>query len=517
MRDSSYRFVLAIALLGVAYLLSPCPASAQLSPDQAAGKRLYLEGTSPSGSQFEAILNDGETRAPGHLMPCGSCHGSDGHGRAEGGVAPSDITWRVLSHSSRTNSNFAPPRRAYDAISLRHAIVDGIDPDGHGLGLAMPRYRISPRDLNNLIAYLEILGNEPEPGVTGDRIRIGALAPAISASTAGDLAVLRAYFDELNQHGGIYNRKIELVTFQAPGSAVDVPQALKQFIEQENVFALLAPLAPGNDGGTAALLERQPLPTIVTFAGSSDASASENSQVFYVLSGLFQQTDALVKFASDRHSAHGPPAIVFPEDMHSLADYTVKRCRAMSLGDALSFRYVQFNARSAAAWLSRQNVHTVFFLGNGQELQDLLKNASNLTVLQPGPLAGRALFDSDSELAHHVFLSFPTLPSDVAPEAFEEFHLLLRKHGLSSSEAGSSLLALASAKVLVEALRQSGRHLTRATLLGALTHLDDFNTGLTPPVSYRPDRRIGTLQAYVVEWDGKRKVFVPVNRSLALQ
>jgi ABC-type branched-subunit amino acid transport system substrate-binding protein len=521
MRDSSYRFALALAVLGAAYLGAPCPASAQLSPDEAAGKRFYLEGRSASGSPIEAILNDGDTRVPAHLMPCGSCHGPDGRGRAEGGIAPSDITWGALSHSSRPNGNLTAPRRAYDAISLRHAIVDGLDPDGHPLGLAMPRYQISPRDLNSLIAYLTILGNEPEPGITADRIRIGAVVPASSATTPGDTnltAVLQAYFDELNEHGGIYNRKLELVTFQTPGPAADIAPLLKQFVEQENIFALLAPSAPGSDGGTAAILERQRVPAIVTFAGSSDANAPESSQVFYLLSGLFQQTDALVNFASHRHQAHEPPpAIVFPERMHSLADYTVKRCRAMSLGDALLFKYIQFDAGSIASSLTRQNLRTVFFLGNGRELQALLNSARDLTVFQPGPLAGQALFDSDAEFADRVFLSFPTLPGDMAPEALEEFHLLLHKQGLSSSQAAPSLLAVASAKVLVEALRQSGRHLTRATVVDALIHLNDFNTGLTPPVSYRPDRRIGALQGYVVEWDGKRKIFVPIDRSLAQQ
>jgi ABC-type branched-subunit amino acid transport system substrate-binding protein len=365
---------------------------------------------------------------------------------------------------------------------------------------------------------LQVLGDEPEPGITEDRIRIGAVVPASGLTTLGDVAVLRAYFDELNQHGGIYNRNLELVTFQTPGSAADVPSRLKQFIGQENVFALLAPLAPGSDGGTTTMLEALGLPAIVSFAGNFDATASENSQVFYVLSGLFQQTDALVNSASDHRQAHDPPpAIVFPEGMHSLADYTVKRCRAMSLGDAVLFKYVQFDARSVASSLRRQNLRTVFFLGNGRELQELLNNARDLTVFQPGPLAGQALFDSDAEFADRVFLSFPTLPGDVAPEALEEFHLLLRRHSLSSAQAVPSLPALASAKVLVEALRQSGRRLTRATLVDALIHLNDFHTGLTPPVSYRPNRRIGALQAYVVEWDGKRKLFVPVDRSLALQ
>lgn len=521
MRDSSYRFALAMAVLGAVYLFTPAPASAQLSSEQAAGKRLYLQGENPSGSRFEAILSDGDTRVPAHLMPCGSCHGADGRGRAEGGVIPSDVTWEVLSHSSRTNSTFTPRRRAYDATSLRHAIIDGVDPDGNRLGLAMPRYLISPGDLNNLIAYLKILGNEPERGITDDRIRIGAVVPANSLSTTNEsnfAALLQAYFEELNQHGGIYNRKLELVTLQTVGTGADVARALKRFVKEENIFALLAPLAPGGDSPGSTPLQQLEVPAVITYASGAAMNDSEESQVFFVFSGLFQESDSLVKVASDHHQAQdGPPAIVFPEQMQLLADYTANRCRAMSLGDIPSFKYVQFDPKSVAGWLKRQNLRTVFFLGNGRELRELLENEDNLTIFQPGPLAGQEFFASAPQLAERVFLSFPILPSDVAPEALADFHLLLRKHSLSQLRPAPSLLDLASAKVLTEALRQSGRQLTRAKLVNALRNLRDFDTGLAPLVSYGPERRIGTSQACVVKWNGERKVFSLVDRSLTLQ
>src|SRR3954453_21342240 len=76
------------------------------APDGASierGRRIYQEGTSPSGGAIVAGMGDGgvERAAPGgevpaSAVPCAGCHGRDGKGKPEGGVIPSDLTWTAL-------------------------------------------------------------------------------------------------------------------------------------------------------------------------------------------------------------------------------------------------------------------------------------------------------------------------------------------------------------------------------------------------------------------------------------
>ena len=516
MRELVLKIVMVLASLSAGCLLGATPAAAQLTAQQSAGKQLYLQGTNSSGRPAEAILGDGSTRVPARLMPCASCHGIDGRGRPEGGVVPSDITWEVLARPLRRNDSRLRP--AYNIDFLRRAITDAVDPAGNRLGDAMPRYSIASGDLANLIEYLKLLGNEPEPGVTPDRIRIGAILPAEDPAGKNDnlLPVLQAYVDELNQQNGIYNRKIELVAMRATGTPAEVARAAGDFVQREQIFALLGYLPPTLGRDLAPVLEQLDLPAVLAFAPVAEASPPDKSQVFYLLSGLLQQTSVLAKFARNHRSDNdGSPAIVYPEHMQSLADFAMDQCRAMSLGEATRFKYVAFDAAAAADLLSRQNVRVVFFLGNGRELQELL-NASGKSgwmpmVLQPGPIAGQEFFNISEQFTDHVFLAFPSLPTDMAPEALQEFQVLARKYRLSPSRPALALTTLASTKVLIEGLRQAGRHLSRARVVDILAHLHDFNTGLTPAVTYGPDRRIGALGAYVVKWDAKNKIFIPVD------
>ena len=163
--------------MAVVCLLWPVLVVAQLTPAQAAGKRIYKDGVSPSTRMIEAVLGDGSTRVPARLMPCASCHGSDGQGRPEGSVVPSTITWNVLALPVKKTSALSRQRLAYDQTSLGRAITQGVDSARHRLGSAMPRYRLSPRDLDSLIQYLRVLDKDVDPGLTGSTIRLGVIVP----------------------------------------------------------------------------------------------------------------------------------------------------------------------------------------------------------------------------------------------------------------------------------------------------------------------------------------------------
>jgi hypothetical protein len=71
--------------------------------------------------------------------------------------------------------------------------------------------------------------------------------------------------------------------------------------------------------------------------------------------------------------------------------------------------------------------------------------------------------------------------------------------------------------VLVEGMRRTGRNLSRERLVAALEGLYDFETGLLRPLRYGPNRRVGTLGAYVVSVDVEKGSFSSVAGWRALE
>jgi hypothetical protein len=60
-------------------------------------------------------------------------------------------------------------------------------------------------------------------------------------------------------------------------------------------------------------------------------------------------------------------------------------------------------------------------------------------------------------------------------------------------------------------LRKAGRDLSRVRLVEGLESLYAFDTGVTPKLSYGPNRRIGALGAHIVTVDLANKTYKPVG------
>jgi ABC-type branched-subunit amino acid transport system substrate-binding protein len=516
--SSGMALVLAFAIIGL-LLLSPQRLAAQLNPQEAAGKRIYTQGVGHSPSPIQAVLGGGGSRIPGSLMPCSSCHGPDGQGRPEGGVMPSNITWDVLTRPLTSSERLARQRPTYDLTSLRRAITEGVDPADHKLGLTMPRFVMSQNDLDSLIAYLHLLGKEADPGLENNSIRIGTVIPQDGAmATLGSsfAALLKAYFDDMNRQGGIYGRKIEFSILRAKGTPSQVATLAADFVSEKQIFALVGVLPPTAEQKVDIALQQAGVPVITPFAsGNDDDESSDKSEVFHLLSGLSQQTRVVVRFAREQFDAKtASVAVVSPRGDQTLAASVVQECHAQAFASVVPVKYSNLPAEAGGIInsLHKASVDGILFLGDGTELRELLLAAKKLNwtpaIFQPGALAGGNVFNVPQEFNGKVYFSFPSLPSDIAADSRNEYEALVRDHGLKITEPLLSTSALATAKVLAEALRQTGRQLSRQKLINTLSAMYNFETGLTPPVTFGVTRRIGALGSYVMKLDLKNNTLL---------
>jgi ABC-type branched-subunit amino acid transport system substrate-binding protein len=76
--------------------------------------------------------------------------------------------------------------------------------------------------------------------------------------------------------------------------------------------------------------------------------------------------------------------------------------------------------------------------------------------------------------------------------------------------------AYTAVKILVEALRRAGRNLSREELIRALEGFYEYSTGLTPAITYGPNRRIGAMGAHVVTVDLEKKQFLSASRWISI-
>lgn len=504
-------------------LLTPLSTAGQLTSQARRGKQIYLKGHSPAGSAITALVGKGLVEAPGTTLPCVNCHGYDGLGRPESGIIPSNITWGYLTTSYGLQHRGGRTHPAYDEETVAKAIVDGVDPAGNRLDAAMPRYVLSKADLADLIAYLKSLETDRGAGVTGTRIKVGTVLPMTGA--LADMgremkAIMTAYFQDINAGGGIYHRQIELHVADYSDTPTATVTNVKQLIERQQVFALMGAFTANVEKEIAELAETEEIPLVGPLTLFPQDDVSFRRFTFYLLAGVREQLRVLVHYAARTLRLQKPRvAILYPADAKSaeIADAIEQQGKKFGWSSGVRREYVpgRFEALPLATNLHKGGTDVLFFLGSGAELTALIREAERMGwtpyIFLSGSLITRDIFDAPFQLAQRIFLTYPVLPSDRTDAGTKELMELYDRHQLSARHQVAQLSAYCAAKILVEGIKRAGKDLSRDKLITALEGLYEFDTGLTPRITYGRNRRLGAMGAYIVTIDLQNKRFVPVS------
>ncbi|MBA1203276.1 ABC transporter substrate-binding protein [Pseudomonas capeferrum] len=466
-----------------------------LSAEEQAGKRLFREGVSSSDAQVVARVGASDMTVPASVLPCASCHGFDGRGRAEGGVRPPTLDWQRLALGQGEREVNGRRYPAYSDASVARAIGQGLDPAGNRLDPAMPRFVLSMADQRNLTAYLKRLGEERDPGLEEATLRLGTLLPSQGPlAEAGRVvrAVLEDGFEQLNLQGGIHGRRLHLVTLDPGPDQASAEQALARLLDGEEVFALIAPLAPLLDGVLSQRLESAGVPLI----GSTPRSGG-SPQIFDPLPGLREQLLSLA--AHGRQAlALGPGAlqVVYAgDDQGALAESLWQRLRLLGWAPP---PLRAFDGRAVEG----QGILYVGRAGGFAELANALQAAGRSPYLfaASSQVAG-ALPGLPAHWSQRLFLAYPFVPGDWTEQGRASLADMQRRQGLDGRQASLQVGTLCALKLLTEALKQMGRDTSREHLVRVLEGLHDVPTGLTPALSFGPGLRHGLAGAHVVAVD----------------
>jgi ABC-type branched-subunit amino acid transport system substrate-binding protein len=352
---------------------------------------------------------------------------------------------------------------------------------------------------------------EGRPSLTESSIKVGVILPSkgpLAELRAAMRDVLAAYFDNLNSGGGIYDRKVELRTAEMGDDAASTAANAKRLIQEEQLFAMVGGFSAGAEKEVAALARDEKIPFIGPATLLPQTGPPFNRYVFYLLPGVSEQARALVNFAARKSELKkSRVAVVYYEGELTAAVSTAIEEQAKKSGWSSTVKNAYprgtFNAAQLVKTLRQEGAGLIFFFGTGGEDVTFIKEAvaadwtPNIFLL--GTFAGSGL-SSAVPLAfkNKIFLSFPTVPTDITPAGTAEFRALRERYKLTPRHTASQLAAFAAAKVFAEGLRLTGKDLSREKLITALEGVHDYDTGVTPRITFGPGRRIGARGAHIV-------------------
>jgi ABC-type branched-subunit amino acid transport system substrate-binding protein len=469
-----------------------------------------------NGVPIEALAGEGTVKVPAAILRCVNCHGRDGRGKPEGGIYPSDIRWTELSKPYPVTTISGRERPPYSESLVIRAITMGIDSGGNRLNVAMPKYQLSREQADDLVAYLKALDNILDPGITDQTIKIGVILPP--EETFGGMhralrETLVAAFQKVNDEGGLYGRRILCEFNTAP--QFSRAESFQKFIQQEQPFALVESFIAGDEGEINSCLEQNGVPLIGAISLFSAVDAPINRYVFYLLSGVPEQGEALVRFAAGHQGIKAARSLVVyseEEGIQAAVDRIAKQAETVGWQ-----RPQLVNVQENKDWsmlLGNGRIDAVLWLASGKGLGGFFTAAAATQVfplvLAPSAFVGPEIYDAPKQFSGRLFLAFPILPSDQTKEGVIEFLDLARTGKFSQGNLAERLTALSAAKLLVCALQKAGSAVTREKIVEILEKLYRFETGQTPPLTFGPNRRVGANGAHVVAIDlEKRHLLLP--------
>jgi ABC-type branched-subunit amino acid transport system substrate-binding protein len=538
-----FAVVLAAVWLGVEGRGSVAASSTpgQLTPAEQRGKKIYLKGED-EGGEITVLLGGSDTELSASTFACATCHGLKGEGTNEGGLQTPSLVWSALA-APGTSALTRQERAAYTEATLVRALRSGLDASRGRLHPGMPRYRMSDEQAANLVAYLKKLGREVEPGISETTIKVGAALPLSGAlaQVGEDLkATLAATLAEANERGDTYGRRFELVVEDSRGDIAGTRAAHRKLIEQGDVFALAGSYEPRGSVAADEFLRQSEVPLVGPVTLSPYLTLPPNRFVFYLLPTFDDQARSLVDFIAAQSSnerATGEPANVkggqaapvarkarvavvhVNGELETAALAALRaqaRLRSLEIVSEQNYEAGRFIPARAVEMLARTRPEYVFFFGGAQDIlacaREMERAHVNASLVSSVMMLGGGAFELPPPIAARTFLAYPSaLPNQ---EDFAEFLSVMQRRGVPLRSPAFQSIAYAAAKTLIEATKLSSRELSRHTFVDALEGLRGYRTGVVPPISFGPNRRVGVEGSYVVGIDLVNKRYTALSEQI---
>ena len=352
-----------------------------------------------------------------------------------------------------------------------------------------------------------------ETGVTGDKIVLGQAA--VFSGPAAQLGIqmrngILAYFNFVNERGGVHGRKLELVTEDDKYEVSVAPGASKKLIEEKKVFGLLGYVGTPTGVVHLPVVTQAKVPLVGMFTGAEALRVPLNRYVFHVRASYYDETEKIVEQVL---SIGGKKiAVFYQDDAYGQAglkgvDIAMTK-RGLKIGALGTVERNTLKVENAVKTINAAQPDAVVMIGAyaacAEFIRQMKKAGSAATFYNVSFVGSKALADALGKDGVGVAISqVVPFPWGTAVPVVKEYQQLAGKAGFKDYNF-SALEGFLVAKVFVEGLRRTGKNLTREGFIDTLEKMQDVDLGGFY-VSYSPTNHAGSkfVDLTIISRDGK--------------
>jgi ABC-type branched-subunit amino acid transport system substrate-binding protein len=325
-----------------------------------------------------------------------------------------------------------------------------------------------------------------ENGVTSTTIKLGITAPLTGAAAPGYNKVpygMKAYFDYVNDNGGVNGRKIQLVIKDDAYSPILAKSVTNDLILKDKVFALVGTLGTANNEATTKFVNDKGVPRLFVNTGFSGFANSKKYPTTYPLFPSYYMEAKTIGGYLDEKYAGKKVALIYQDDdfgIDALAGFAQSGTKFV---DKIAYASgSQSDPTVVGKWITRivaSGADTVVVFGVSTATAAALGGAYKaglagkiqwiLGSVGADPTTIKTLAPTALPLLNGaVAASFLPAPNDSADEYVAQFQKINAQYNKGATFDNNVLVGMNAAMLTVQALRAAGSKLTRAGLMTAL-------------------------------------------------
>ncbi|MDE3270364.1 MAG: ABC transporter substrate-binding protein [Pseudomonadota bacterium] len=329
------------------------------------------------------------------------------------------------------------------------------------------------------------LAADDRAGIYADKIVVGQSAALSGVAKELGISMRRgllAAFDEVNGKGGVFNRKIELITLDDGYEPEQTIKNMHELISKHKVFTLVGGVGTPTSKAALPIISKTPLLYVGPFTGASFLRSSYLNTVVNVRASYAQETLAMVeRLRKDLKISR--VAVLYQNDSYGLdglrgvqkAVEVVKGIKLVSTG---SYQRNTTAVKTALLDIRRGNPQAVIAIGSYLPIAAFIKWARKMRMYSTvflavsfvgvNPLAAELRYNRS-----HVFVTqVVPPPTDKKVKLVETYLAALKSLDAKAKPGFGSMEGYVVGRLVIEALQRAGAEVNFKTFLAEFKKAD---------------------------------------------
>jgi branched-chain amino acid transport system substrate-binding protein len=352
-----------------------------------------------------------------------------------------------------------------------------------------------------------------ENGVTRDAIVLGQSVALTGAAAQLGIQMrngVKAYFDYINERGGVNGRKLELITLDDGYEPSRTVPNTKKLIDEHKVFALIGYVGTPTSVPAVPVFTEAKVPFVGPFTGAESLRVPFNRYIFHVRASYFDETEKIVEQLVSTGSKS--IAVFYQDDAYGQAglkgvEIAMTR-RSLKIAALGTVERNTIKVENAVTTINAAKPDAVVMISAytscAQFIRQMKKAGSASTFYNVSFVGSKALADALGKEGVGVAISqVVPFPWGTAVPVVKEYQQLSAKAG-NKDYNFSAMEGFLVAKVFVEGVRRTGKNLTRESFIDAMEKMQDVDVGGFY-VSYSPKSHAGSkfVDLTIIAGDGR--------------